>query len=132
MSQENIEIVGRLIDAWNRADVDGILAFFDPACEVVFPPDVPEPGPFHGHAELRGWAEAFLAAWESHRAEIVELIEAQNSVIAILRLAGRGAGSEIEMDETDAHVFTFRDEKITHWRAFTDRSQALKAAGLSE
>ena len=53
MSQENVEIVARLVDAWDQANVEAMLALFDPECEVIFPPEVPEPGPFHGHTELR-------------------------------------------------------------------------------
>ncbi len=41
MSTENHAIVHQLVDAWNRSDIDGVLALFDSACEVVFPPDVP-------------------------------------------------------------------------------------------
>ena len=41
MSSENHAIVHQLVDAWNRSDIDGVLALFDSACEVVFPPDVP-------------------------------------------------------------------------------------------
>jgi ketosteroid isomerase-like protein len=132
MSQENVEIVDRLVEDWNRGDLEAILALFDPDCEVVFPPEVPEPGPFKGHAELRRWAEGFLAAWESHHAEVVEMIEAENMVVAMLHQVGRGSGSGIEMDETDAHVFTLRDGKITRWRNFSERSEALEAAGLRE
>ena len=47
----------------------------------------------------------FLAAWESHHAEVVELIEADHSIVAILHLIGRGSGSGIEMDETVAAGF---------------------------
>src|SRR5215217_2370552 len=128
MSQENVEVVARLVDAWNQANVEAMLALF----EVIFSPEVPEPGPFHGHTELREWAEGFLAAWESHHAEVVELIEADHSIVAILHLIGRGSGSGIEMDETDAHVFTFSDAKVTRWRDYSDRSEALEAVGLRE
>jgi ketosteroid isomerase-like protein len=123
MSQENVEIVARLVDAWNQANVEAMLALFDPECEVIFPPEVPEPGPFHGHTEIREWAEGFLAAWESHHAEVVELIEADHSIVAILHQVGRGSGSGIEM---------FSDGKVTRWRNFSDRSEALDAAGLRE
>jgi uncharacterized protein len=131
MSQENVEIVHGFVEAWNRSDPDAMLALFDTDCEVVFPPEVPEPGPFHGHAELRQWAEGFLAAWESHRAEVVEVVESGDKVVAVLHLVGRGIGSGIEMDETDAHVLAFRDGKITRWQNFNERSDALEAAGLS-
>ena len=30
MSQENVEIVGRVMDAWNRRDVDAMLALCGP------------------------------------------------------------------------------------------------------
>jgi ketosteroid isomerase-like protein len=132
MSQQNVEILTRLVEAWNRADVAAILALFHAECEVVFPPEVPEPGPFRGRAELRGWVEGFLEAWESHRAEVVELTVQGDVVLAMLHLSGRGSGSAIELDETDAHVFTFRGDKIIGWRNFAERSEALEAAGLSE
>ena len=67
MSQENVEIVARLVDAWNQANVEAMLALFDLECEVIFAREVPGPGPFHGHNELREWAERFLAAWELRR-----------------------------------------------------------------
>jgi ketosteroid isomerase-like protein len=130
--EENAEIVRFVIDAWNSRDVDAFLGHFDPDCEVIFPPDVPEPGPFRGHAELRGWAEGFVAAWESHRAEVVEAIDAGDTILVTLRLVGRGSGSGIEMDETDTHLFTVRNGRITHWQNFNERADALAAAGLSD
>ena len=59
MSQESVEIVANLVDAWNIGNVDGFLRLFDVDCEVFFRPEVPEPGPFRGHAQLREWAEGF-------------------------------------------------------------------------
>ena len=73
-----------------------------------------------------------MAAWESHRAEIVELTVEDGVVLAMLHLTGRGSQSGVEMDETDAHLFAFRDGKVISWRNFADRSQALEAVGLSE
>ena len=128
---ENVETVTRLVEAWNRANVDAMLALFHADCEVVFPPEVPEPGPFRGHAELRGWVEGFLGAWEFHRAEVVELTAEDGVVLAMLHLTGRGSESGIEMDEMDAHLFAFRDGKVISWQNFGDRSQALKAVGRS-
>jgi hypothetical protein len=37
MSEENVEIVARLVDAWNQANVEAMLALFDPECDVIFP-----------------------------------------------------------------------------------------------
>ena len=132
MASANAGFVDRLVEAWNRSDVDAILALFDPECEVVFPPEVPEPGPFHGHAELRQWAEGFLAAWEFHHSEVVEIVDAGDSVVAMLHLVGRGIGSGVEMDETDAHVFTIGAGRVVRWQNFNERADALAAVGLQE
>jgi ketosteroid isomerase-like protein len=132
MSEENRELVSRAIEAWNRRDVEEFLACFDPNCEVVFPPEVPEPGPFHGRDELRQWVEGFLAAWESHHADVVETIDTDEGLFASLHMVGRGSGSAIEMDETDAHLFAIEEDRIVRWRNFQTRAQALEAAGLAE
>ncbi len=39
MSQENVEIVRRANDAWNREDLEGLLALSDPEIEYVNSPD---------------------------------------------------------------------------------------------
>jgi uncharacterized protein (TIGR02246 family) len=132
MSEENRQLVDRVIEAWNRGDVEAFLAYFDSDCEVVFPPDVPEPGPFRGRAELRQWVEGFLAAWEFHRAETVDIRDTDEGVFASLHLVGRGFGSAIEMDETDAHLFAIQEGRIVRWRSFQTRAQALETAGLSK
>ena len=132
MSQKNVNLVHRVVHAWNRGDVDGFLSPYDPDCEVVFPPDVPEPGPFHGHAELKQWVDGFLAAWESHRVEVVEIVDAGEDVVAVLHMVGGGSVSGVDLDEIDAHVFTIRDDRIVRWQNFNARVEALEALGLSE
>jgi ketosteroid isomerase-like protein len=132
MSEEQVEVVHGLVEAWNRADVDAFVAFFGPDCEVVFRPDVPEPGPFRGHAELRAWVEGFLAAWEFHRAEVLEIRATDSGAFASVHFVGRGSGSNIEMDETDAHLFAFKERRVVRWRNFQAGEEALAAAGLSE
>ncbi len=132
MSQENVEVVRRAVEAWNARDAEGFVELFDPDAEVIFPPEVPEPGPFHGQAEIMQWTEGFLAAWDQYHASIEELIEAGHDVVAVLHQQGRGRGSDLETDETDAHVFTISEGKVRRWRNYGTREEALEAVGLSE
>ena len=44
MSEENVEIVRRLVDAWNRKDLEALLAFAEPDAEYVNAPSAVEPG----------------------------------------------------------------------------------------
>ena len=69
MSQENVEIVRRLIDAWNRQDIEGILALIDPEAEYVNAPTAVEPGTRRGHDEIVAvartqWENLPGALWE--------------------------------------------------------------------
>ena len=130
MSRENEEVVRKVVAAWNVGDVDGWLELCAPDIEVVFPPDVPEPGPFHGRDELRAWAEGFIAAWEDFQAEIQQAIPAGEQVVVALHYRGHGRNTGIEIEQTDWHVFTIRNSKVARWRNYGEQAAALAAVGL--
>jgi ketosteroid isomerase-like protein len=132
MSQENVELVKRGVEAWSRRDLDGWLADYADDVEVVFPPDVPEPGPLRGRQELRAWAEAFLGAWEKFEVETLSVRQADDKVLVELRQRGHGRESGIQLDLVDFHVFTIRDGQVTRWEDYWNWADALEAAGLSE
>jgi ketosteroid isomerase-like protein len=131
MSEGDLELIRRVLEAWSRRDLDEFLSCFDPACEVVFSPNVPEPGPFHGRDELRGWAEGFTSAWEQQKADIEEAESAQGDLYVLVRTTSHGAGSGIEDVATFPFVFTVRNGLITRWRGFVDGDEARQAAGLA-
>ena len=130
MSQESIEIVRRSVAAWNLGDFDGFVSYFDPACEIIFRPEVPEPGPFRGRGELRQWLDGFQSAWESHQIELVEAEDAADRVFTRLRMIGQAAGSGIATDDTEIFVFTIRDGQIVRFQGFAESDDAREAAGL--
>ena len=43
MSQENIEVVRRILETWSRGDFDAALAMMDPEIEWYDPPQEPRP-----------------------------------------------------------------------------------------
>jgi ketosteroid isomerase-like protein len=57
MSQENINVVRQMLDAFNRGDVPAVIAAFDENCELHEPPEMPDaPAPgFRGHDGIREW-----------------------------------------------------------------------------
>jgi ketosteroid isomerase-like protein len=82
-----------------------------------------------------GWIEFlewFRSEFERPRVEIRELIEAGDQVLASVTLRGRGKQSGVEASWDVSHLWTVQDGKVVHGKAFTDRDEALKAAGLSE
>ena len=121
--------VRRLIDRWNAGDVDGFLRCFAPDAEVAFPPQVPEPGPFHGRDELRRWIDGFLEAWEEHRVEIERIEPAGDDVFAVFRYRARGRDTRIDIDYSEGHRFSFAGEAVSSWRVFSDAEEARRKAG---
>jgi ketosteroid isomerase-like protein len=134
MSQENVEIVRAACDAWNRGDLDSVLAHLDPDLEWEENPDV-YPGldrVYRGHAGfLKRQRDAF-DVWEWFTVEDQEFIDAGEHVVAALRLRGKGRHSGIEVEMSVYDCFTFRDGKVARHLLFADRAEALKTVGLSE
>ena len=52
MSEENLEIIRRLVDAWNRQDAEAALAHIHPEGEYVNAPAAVEPGTREGTPKL--------------------------------------------------------------------------------
>jgi ketosteroid isomerase-like protein len=134
MSQENLEIVRRVLESANRRDSEDTLSLYDP--DVVWdhthgPIKELMGGPlvYHGHDGLRQWFREYYEAWGDVQAEILELIDTGNTVISVInyRSRGRASGIEVEFREM-AGVWTVRAEKVVKAAWFRTRSEALEAA----
>ena len=80
MSEENVEFVGRGIEAINRGDIEGALALADPPPEFEFVPSgvlIPDlAGVQRGPEGFRRLLEVFLGAFDDAHIEVHELIDA--------------------------------------------------------
>jgi ketosteroid isomerase-like protein len=71
-------------------------------------------------------------SWEGLRWEVEEVCDGEDWVLALGRIRGRGRGSGVDIDAHGGWLARFRDGLITRFQTFSERDQALKAAGLSE
>ena len=95
MSQENVELLRRFHTAFNRRDLDALLALHDPEVEVVSLRMELEGGhPFQGHEGVRSWYESLLDVYPDFGSEIEEVRELGEVTIARLRQYGRGRESD--------------------------------------
>ena len=131
MSQENVEVVRGVIDHVNETGEAGPLDLYDPQVTFTTRADVEGPTTFTGH---RGMADAianFKEAWAETATHIIELIEGDDVVVAVLRFDLRShAGVELEVEE--AWAYWLRDGKLTRIEQHGSREKAIEAAGLSE
>jgi ketosteroid isomerase-like protein len=73
-----------------------------------------------------------LDSFEWVPVEVERLDAGADKVLVHLRYDARGAGSGAEVELDQWYVATVRDGKFFRLQWFTDRADALEAAGLSE
>jgi ketosteroid isomerase-like protein len=134
MPLKNLEIALQQVDAFNRRDVEGVVAYASPKVEwedsMFWTEHVRT---YRGRAELRDWVEKVLEPWETLRVRADELAETtEGRVFARLSLTGRGKASGAVTEQHAWTVLWFANGLCTRRRVFRDRDEALEAAGLSE
>ena len=131
MSQENVEIVKAIIDAYNREDWDTFFKDMAPDFELDFSRAV---GPWrgvYGLDQIRRVLGEFRETWESTRMEPHEFIEAGDLVVVPLTGHVKGRGG-IEVVSRAASVWTIRNGAIERISMYQEKEEALEAVGLSE
>jgi ketosteroid isomerase-like protein len=132
VSSDNVELVRRHYENWNRGDTDGVIAAFAPDVEWHGHPRLPEPGPYRGRLEVERWMAQFREAWGELSARPVELLDAGDSVVALVHMTGRGRGSGVEVQGgVDVHVMTLEADGISYFQIFPGDTAAARA-GLTE
>jgi ketosteroid isomerase-like protein len=134
MSQENVELALRTLDAFNRHNVDAFVAFLSP--DVVWEENPELPGlreVYRGRAEVREWMVAVLEVVENLHIEVEEVTElGDDRVFTETVLTARGKGSGVPVELRFWMVLWFAESKITRRQVSWTRDQALEAAGLRE
>ena len=131
MSEENVETVRRIYDAFAEGDFARALEEGEPDFEWI-PPEQDIQGPVQGLENLRRFLEDQNEAFEDFRVEAEELKVRGDQVLAFIRVSGRGRGSGVEFDIRAANLWTFRGGRLIRGQVFPDRRKALEAAGLEE
>src|SRR5207247_323361 len=98
MSETNVEIVQRLLDAYNRRDMDTVLALLDREAEWLEDPHVPGAITRRGHAEVKRYLESMHRYWEDLRVEEERFVDCDSDVLALTRLIARSRRGGPEID----------------------------------
>jgi ketosteroid isomerase-like protein len=134
MSQENVELMRRAWDAWNRGDSARVFAVFD--AETVWDSSHYRDWPddrYDGIAGVEHFLNEWLAVWDAYEVQVEEVLAAPDGrVVSLFRQRGKGRESGLGLDMAMALIATVSDGKITRVDTYDDRSEALHAAGLSE
>ncbi len=135
MSKENVEVVRRLMDAWNRQDIEGILALTDPEAEYVNAPTAVEPGTRRGHDEIVAVARTQWESLPGALQEIDRFHDRGDEIITEGRVSRTMPGSDARISNPLLVSWKFRDGKVIRLEllgAGPNFPEALEAAGRSE
>lgn len=128
MSRENVEIVRRSFEAWERGDLAGVLEMFDES--VVTRPLI---GPaWHGPEGVLEMAADWVEDFADHAMKAEEFLDAGETVVARVRQEGRGIGSGAPSGGLFWFAFTLRAGRVTRFDMYASEAEALEAVGARE
>jgi ketosteroid isomerase-like protein len=131
MSQENVELVRAVFDAFNRRDFDAALDLGHDSISWRTLFSV-ETDVLRGKQEIRVAWERQIEALDVH-IEVVELTPLDETrVLAVGKWRGRGSESGAPVEQTAVQVFTVEDGRLRSVETHASRDEALEAVGLSE
>jgi ketosteroid isomerase-like protein len=132
MSEQNVEIVRRAIEGFNRRDLDAALRDVASDATLDFSHSRGlDAGVYVGHDSIRRLWTSLIEGFELHTMVPEEFISHMDHVVVPItsHMTGRGG---IELETKTATVVTLRDGKMVRWTMYQDTAEALKAIALEE
>jgi ketosteroid isomerase-like protein len=127
MFSENIEVVTRLLEAFNRGDF-GALNELDPRAELQDEPRIPGAGWNYGYQGAVDWAAKLRQSFGELSFAIDDPTEAGESVVTHWRAEGEGKRSGAKVAMAGYCVFTLHRGKVCRVAFFENERSALEAA----
>jgi len=131
MSQENVELVRAVYEAFNRRDWDAAFRDADSDFEFTIQRG-PHAGTHRGREKVQELIQDQASAFDLWVIEPEEFFERDDLVVAFVKFRLRPKGSSAEFEIRIGNLWTIRNGKGVSLRGFPQREAALEAAGLSE
>jgi ketosteroid isomerase-like protein len=133
MSEENVEVLRRAVEAFDRGAEDEWIAAWHADAELYDFTELPDvPQPYHGHEGVRRWAANVRSVLGDFRMNPRGFTRFDEAVLMDVEVRGVGEQSGVPVGMT-VHVLAWiKKGKIARTRAFLDRAEALEAARLSQ
>jgi ketosteroid isomerase-like protein len=133
MAQDNVELVRRIIELFNRKDIARVLDAVADDFELDWSNSIgPLKGVYKGREEALELWGSFLDAWDEIRWDPQEIIEVDEArVILVNHVRMRGGGSGVDVEATAAQLWTITDGKGRSVKLYQSKAEALAAAQLA-
>ena len=131
--EENVELVRRAFEAFNRGDHDAAFKDLAPTFEYVPSGVIPGVTDIQVGAEgMKRFVGWLLDQFDDVRIDVNEAFAQGDRVFVSITNRGRGKRSGAETSWEVWQVFTMQGGRAVRGEAFRTRGQALEAAGIEE
>ena len=134
MSQANVDAFKRSIEAYNRGDVEGLLADLD--TEVEWRPVLPVvlgggTTVYRGHDGIREMLGDLDEIFDERHISFSVIHDVGDRIVAVGNLTIRGRGSGLQTESPFGWLADFKNGKATSIRTYLNPDEALEIAGLA-
>ena len=130
MSQDNVDVVRGIYEAWARDEYPGPEGSLDPDVEYVNPAGAIEPGTRRGLDAFREANEKVLESWAHWRMEPEEFrAVGDDRVAVVVAYRARGRASGVEVEGRESALWTLSEGRVVRYEWFHGPQDALDAVG---
>ena len=130
MSQENINVINRIYEAFNLGNFPAVLDLLDPAVEWIAADNSPlaDRSPYHGLNEVReGVFRRIAAGFSGLTIRVGELIDAGDKVVMLGFYDGVRKATGKQIHAQVAHIWTIAADKAVRFQQYTDTYQLAES-----
>jgi ketosteroid isomerase-like protein len=123
---QNMALAREWAAAFNRWDIDALVALSHPDFELHEWPDAPGARSYQGQNAIRHGIATWFESWEWMKVEVQDMREAGDRLLVMLHQRAAGKGSAVEVEIDTYNVMQFRDGQLAELHMFTAEEPALE------
>src|SRR3954447_6145496 len=129
VADPDVELVGRMIAAYNAGDVEALLEMLHPDVTVIPSPLVLAPGiAYHGHDGFRSMLAEIGTMFSSVRLRLQVVRRVNQQVLTVWTVVGRRRRSSASTSRKVVHLVSCEEGLIRRLQGFRSELEAVAAA----
>src|SRR5437870_7117502 len=134
MSETNVELHRRVMEAFNARDLEALTSCCDPRIEFhpLLAASLGGETVYQGHDGMHRWHRDFEEVWDEIRVEPENYFDLGEHTLVFHVVHARGRQSSAEVTKPEAQVARWRDGLCVYWKSYQDRDEALCDLGVTE
>jgi ketosteroid isomerase-like protein len=127
MSEENVDIIRRAWEAYERRDVEAVLEVLDPDVELFPARAVLEGMPYCGHEGFKKFLEDMMEDWEEFETKAEEFRQLDDGRVLVVGRFSATGKSGVELDAPAAWTCEVEGGKIVRVRFYPSAESAISS-----